>query len=59
MFDWFKADPSKKLKKAYLKKLEAAMNAQRNGKIYEYSFLTREAEALKEELDGLEAQSNA
>ena len=54
MFKWFKPDPAKKLKKQYLKKLEDAMQAQRNGKIYEYSFLTEEAEALKAELDALE-----
>jgi hypothetical protein len=58
MFDWLKPDPLKKLRKQYLKKLEEAMQAQRNGKIYEYSFLTKEAEAIKAEMDQLEGAAS-
>ena len=58
MFNFFKSDPSKKIRKQYLAKLEDAMHAQRNGKIREYSLLTAEAELLREQLDSLHA-SNA
>ena len=51
MFGWLKSDPAKKLRKQYHAKLEQAMHAQRNGNIREYSFLTAEAEALREELE--------
>ena len=54
MFRIFKSDPAKKARKAYHAKLTEAMNAQRNGKIREYSFITAEAEALKLKLDILE-----
>lgn len=55
MFGLLKKDPSKKLRREYHAKLEQAMNAQRNGKIREYSFLTAEAEELKTALDKLES----
>ena len=51
MFGWFKQDPREKLQRAYEAKLEEAMRMQRNGKIREYSFLTAEAEAIREEMD--------
>lgn len=51
MFGLFKTAPDKKLRKKYMAKLEEAMHAQRNGKIREYSFLTAEAEALREQLE--------
>jgi hypothetical protein len=51
MFGIFKSDPAKKMRNAYHAKLTEAMNAQRNGKIREYSFVTAEAEALKSRLD--------
>jgi hypothetical protein len=51
MFGIFKSDPVKKLRNAYHAKLTEAMNAQRNGKIREYSFITAEAEVLKSKLD--------
>ncbi|MEJ6704570.1 MAG: DUF6435 family protein [Pseudomonadales bacterium] len=57
MFGLFKSDPAKKLLKQYKAKLEKAMHAQRNGDIRSYSFLTEEAEALKEQLDALNASS--
>ena len=56
MFSFLKANPEKKLKKQYNAKLEQAMQAQRNGDIEKYSFLTREAEELYEQIKKLEAQ---
>jgi hypothetical protein len=55
MFNLFKSSPDKKIRKQYIAKLEEAMHAQRNGKIREYSFLTAEAEALREQLELLQA----
>jgi hypothetical protein len=57
MFNLFKSSPDKKIRKQYIAKLEEAMHAQRNGKIREYSFLTAEAEALREQLELLQADS--
>ena len=57
LFKLFKKDPAKKLRKEYHLKLEKALYAQRNGNIREYSFLTSEAEAVKERLDAVNAQS--
>ncbi|WP_373186250.1 DUF6435 family protein [Halopseudomonas sp.] len=54
MFGLFKPDPVKKLRKQYNAKLEAAMNAQRNGDIRTYSMLTQEADALWRQLEPLE-----
>ncbi|EAW30379.1 hypothetical protein GP2143_09245 [marine gamma proteobacterium HTCC2143] len=54
MFSFFKSDPTKKLKKDYLKKLEEAMQLQRSGKIREYSILTAEAEQLREKIEAIE-----
>ncbi|MEZ7972474.1 MAG: DUF6435 family protein [Pseudomonadales bacterium] len=56
MFNLFKSSPDKKIRKQYIAKLEEAMHAQRNGKIREYSFLTAEAEALREQLELLQAE---
>ncbi len=56
MFNLFKTSPDKKIRKQYIAKLEEAMHAQRNGKIREYSFLTAEAEALREQLELLQAE---
>ncbi|EAR60920.1 DUF6435 family protein [Neptuniibacter caesariensis] len=50
MFSFLKSNPEKKLKNAYHAKLEKAMQAQRAGDIEKYSFLTREAEELHEQL---------
>ena len=57
MFNLFKSAPDKKIRKQYLAKLEKAMHAQRNGKIREYSFLTAEAEALREKLELLQTDT--
>ena len=56
MFNLFKSSPDKKIRKQYIAKLEEAMHAQRNGKIRKYSFLTAEAEALREQLELLQAE---
>ncbi len=57
MLSLFKKDPVKKLKKAYMAKLEQAMHAQRNGDIKTYSQLSTEAEAINAEITKLEGQS--
>lgn len=57
MFGLFKTDPTKKIRKQYHSKLEAAMHAQRNGKIRECAFLTAEAEVLREELESLTVET--
>lgn len=54
MFGLFKSDPTKTLRKQYNAKLEAAMNAQRNGDIRTYSMLTQEADDLWRQLEPLE-----
>jgi hypothetical protein len=53
MFNLFKADPQKKLQKAYEDKLSEAMKAQRNGDIRTYSALQEEAEAIYAKLENL------
>ena len=56
MFGWMKRDPQKQLRKQYHAKLEEALQAQRNGNIRQYSFLTAEAEKLREKLIGIEGE---
>ena len=51
VFKWFRRDGAKKLRKRYLRKLEEALQAQRNGNIREYAALTAQAEVLREELE--------
>lgn len=53
MFNWFRSDPAKKLEQQYLEKLEAARDAQRQGKIPLYATLTAEAEELGQKLENL------
>ena len=57
MFGWLKKDPRGKLQKAYEAKLTEAMTRQRNGDIRGYSALTAEAEAIKSQMDQLEAKA--
>jgi hypothetical protein len=57
MFSFLRADPLKKLNKAYQKKLGEALQAQRNGNIRGYSLLTEEAEALWAEIQALQAKN--
>lgn len=52
MLSWLKPDPQKKLRKQYHEKLEAAMHAQRNGDIKSYSMLSKEADALWQQING-------
>lgn len=56
MFGLFRADPKKKLQKAYEQKLNEAMQAQRNGDIRTYSSLSEEADALLKQIDELDAK---
>lgn len=55
MFQLFKSDPAKKLKKQYHLKLEQAMRAQRNGDIRTYSELSTEANELYQQIEALES----
>lgn len=54
MFNLFKPDPLKKLRKAYSALLTEAMQAQRNGNIRLYSELTAKAEQTYKEIKALE-----
>ena len=56
MFGWMKRNPEKQLRKQYHAKLEEALHAQRNGNIRQYSFLTAEAEKLREKLEEIEGK---
>lgn len=58
MFGLFSSDPAKKLRKEYNAKLEAAMQAQRNGDIRSYSMLSQEADALWKQLEPMEKSRN-
>lgn len=57
MFGLFRTDPTRKLRKDYNRKLEAAMTAQRNGDIKTYSELTAEAEALYAKIQAAEGEA--
>ena len=57
MFGFFKRDPKAQLEKDYGKKLEEAMQAQRNGDIRGYSELSVEANAMYEKLQALEKET--
>jgi hypothetical protein len=54
MFSIFKQNPTKKLNKLYLDKLEKAMHAQRNGDIETYSILATEAEQIRLQIETLD-----
>lgn len=54
MFSIFKQNPTKKLNKLYLDKLEKAMHAQRNGDIESYSILATEAEQIRLQIETLD-----
>ena len=55
----FKRDPTKKLKKAYQQKMEAAMHAMRRGDVRGNAMLVQEAEAIRSEIERLETSSPA
>ncbi len=53
----FRRDPTKKLKKAYEQKMEAAMHAMHKGDIRKNATLYAEAEIIREEIEKLEANA--
>ena len=53
MFGMFKKSPLEKLEAEHKALLTKAFNAQRNGDIRSYSFLTAEAEEVREKLETL------
>ena len=55
MFGMFKRDPKKKRQQDYERKLQAAMEASRNGDMRANATLTEEAEALLAEIKRMEA----
>lgn len=55
MFGIFKRDPKKKLQQDYERKLQAAMEASRNGDMRANATLTEEAEALLADIKRIEA----
>ncbi|CAM3594755.1 Lacal_2735 family protein [Halomonas sp. FME1] len=56
MLGMFKRDPKKKLQQDYERKLQAAMEASRNGDMRANATLTEEAEAIRAEILRIEAQ---
>lgn len=56
MFGLFNRDPAKKLQQAYERKLQAAMEASRNGDMRTNATLTEEAEAILAEINQIKAQ---
>ena len=59
MFGLFKRDPIAKLEKKYAALLEEARDIQRNGDVVAASAKTAEAEAVREEIERLEAVQRA
>lgn len=55
----FRRDPTRKLKKAYAQKMEAAMHAMRNGDVRQNALLVEEAEAILENIRRVEEPSNS
>ena len=53
MFSLFKKSPLKKLEAEHNALLTKAFHAQRNGDVRAYSFLTAEAEAVREKIEAL------
>lgn len=49
----FRRDPTKKLKKAYEQKMEAAMHAMRRGDVRANALLVQEAEQIRAEIEKL------
>ncbi|MCA1773368.1 MAG: DUF6435 family protein [Halomonas sp.] len=56
MFGPFKRDPKKKLQQDYERKLQAAMEASRNGDMRANATLTEEADALFAEIERLKKE---
>ena len=59
MFDLFKKSPLKKLKAEHKALLTKAFHAQRNGDVRAYSFLTADAEAVREKIGALKAREGS
>tara|TARA_B100000949_G_C14209563_1_gene419660 strand:+ start:754 stop:933 length:180 start_codon:yes stop_codon:yes gene_type:complete len=59
VFNLFKSNPTKKLRRQYDKLLERAMHAQRNGDIKTYSMLTAESETLYKQIEAIENKDRA
>ena len=59
MFGFFKKSPLKKLEAEHKALLTKGFHAQRNGDVRSYSFLTAEAEAIREKIDALKAKGAA
>ncbi len=59
MFNLFKSNTTKKLRRQYDKLLERAMHAQRNGDIKTYSMLTAESETLYKQIEAIENKNRA
>lgn len=58
MFGLFKKDPVKKLEDEYSKKMEEAINAQRNGDIDGFSKLSFEADEIDKKIEVLKKELN-
>ncbi|BCB06340.1 hypothetical protein HHSLTHF2_02300 [Vreelandella venusta] len=58
MFGLFKRNPKKKLQQDYERKLQAAMQASRNGDMRANATLTEEAEAILAEINRLKAEAH-
>lgn len=56
MLGLFKRDPKKKLQQDYERKLQAAMQASRNGDMRSNATLTEEAEAILTKINRLKAE---
>jgi hypothetical protein len=59
MFGLFKKSPLKKLEAEHKALLTKGFHAQRNGDVRSYSFLTAEAEAIREKIDALKAEGGS
>ena len=55
MFGLFKKSPLKKLEAEHKALITEGFHVQRNGDVRAYSFLTAEAEAIREKIDALKA----
>ena len=59
MLGLFKKSPLKKLESEHKALLTKAFHAQRNGDVRAYSFLTADAEAVREKIEALNAREGS
>ena len=59
MFGLFKKSPLKKLEAEHKALLTKGFHAQRNGNVCAYSFLTAEAEAVREKIEAAQAEEGS